>query len=144
MLCGGAEELHPTVTGSFDVLFATSSHYNDAPKTTPRPFDRDRDGLVCGEGAGILVLEDMEQAQAVFDLGFNLTSPPPRPTVYAREYDRAIDLLWGTEADGDIQINEDLGEEFHFQGFNLYQGESVAGPWKKVFTYDVDDSIGLI
>ncbi len=64
MLCGGAEELHPTVTGSFDVLFATSSHHNDSPKTTPRPFDRDRDGLVCGEGAGILVLEEMEQAVA--------------------------------------------------------------------------------
>ncbi len=64
VLCGGAEELHPTVTGSFDVLFATSSHHNDSPKTTPRPFDRDRDGLVCGEGAGILVLEEMEQAQA--------------------------------------------------------------------------------
>lgn len=64
VLCGGAEELHPTVTGSFDVLFATSSHHNDSPQTTPRPFDRDRDGLVCGEGAGILVLEEMEQAQA--------------------------------------------------------------------------------
>ncbi|MEA2068110.1 MAG: beta-ketoacyl synthase N-terminal-like domain-containing protein [Verrucomicrobiota bacterium] len=64
MLCGGAEELHPTVTGSFDVLFATSSHHNDSPKTTPSPFDRNRDGLVCGEGAGILVLEDMEQALA--------------------------------------------------------------------------------
>jgi len=64
VLCGGAEELHPTVTGSFDVLFAASSHHNDSPKTTPRPFDRDRDGLVCGEGAGILVLEDLESAQA--------------------------------------------------------------------------------
>lgn len=64
ILCGGAEELHPTVTGSFDVLFATSSHYNDSPQATPRPFDRDRDGLVCGEGAGILVLEEMEQALA--------------------------------------------------------------------------------
>ena len=64
VLCGGAEELHPTVTGSFDVLFATSSHHNDSPKTTPRPFDRDRDGLVCGEGAGVLVLEEMEQAVA--------------------------------------------------------------------------------
>ena len=64
VLCGGAEELHPTVTGSFDVLFATSSHHNDSPKTTPCPFDRNRDGLVCGEGAGILVLEDMEQALA--------------------------------------------------------------------------------
>ena len=64
MLCGGSEELHPTVTGSFDVLFATSSNHNDSPETTPRPFDKDRDGLVCGEGAGILVLEDMEMALA--------------------------------------------------------------------------------
>jgi 3-oxoacyl-[acyl-carrier-protein] synthase II len=50
LLCGGAEELHPTVTGSFDILMATSTGYNDAPEKTPRPFDRDRDGLVCGEG----------------------------------------------------------------------------------------------
>jgi 3-oxoacyl-[acyl-carrier-protein] synthase II len=62
MLCGGAEELHPTVTGSFDVLFATSAKYNDDPHKTPRPFDRDRDGLVCGEGSGILLLEDYEHA----------------------------------------------------------------------------------
>jgi 3-oxoacyl-[acyl-carrier-protein] synthase II len=62
VLCGGAEELHPTVTGSFDVLFATSSNYNDEPNKTPRPFDRDRDGLVCGEGSGILVIEQYEHA----------------------------------------------------------------------------------
>ncbi len=62
LLCGGAEELHPTVTGSFDILFATSSKYNDRPQMTPRPFDRDRDGLVCGEGSGILVLEEYERA----------------------------------------------------------------------------------
>jgi 3-oxoacyl-[acyl-carrier-protein] synthase II len=62
LLCGGAEELHPTVTGSFDILFATSTKYNDAPQKTPRPFDRDRDGLVCGEGSGLLVLEDYERA----------------------------------------------------------------------------------
>ncbi len=64
MLCGGAEELHPTVTGSFDVLFATSVKYNTTPHLTPRPFDRDRDGLVCGEGSGILLLEDYEHAVA--------------------------------------------------------------------------------
>lgn len=62
LLCGGAEELHPTVTGSFDILFATSTKYNDDPGKTPRPFDRDRDGLVCGEGSGILVLEEYERA----------------------------------------------------------------------------------
>jgi 3-oxoacyl-[acyl-carrier-protein] synthase II len=64
LLCGGAEELHPTVTGSFDILFATSTKYNDAPQRTPRPFDRERDGLVCGEGSGILVLEEYERAVA--------------------------------------------------------------------------------
>lgn len=62
LLCGGAEELHPTVTGSFDVLFATSDKYNQTPQKTPRPFDKDRDGLVCGEGSGILVLEEHERA----------------------------------------------------------------------------------
>ncbi len=62
VICGGAEELHPMVTGSFDVLFATSSHYNHSPHQTPRPFDDKRDGLVCGEGSGILILEEYERA----------------------------------------------------------------------------------
>ncbi|MEW6602377.1 MAG: beta-ketoacyl synthase N-terminal-like domain-containing protein, partial [Nitrospirota bacterium] len=62
LLCGGAEELHPSVTGSFDVVFATSSKYNRTPQKTPRPFDKDRDGLVCGEGSGIVVLEEYEHA----------------------------------------------------------------------------------
>ncbi len=62
LLCGGAEELHPTVTGSFDILFATSTKYNETPQKTPRPFDRDRDGLVCGEGSGLVVIEDYERA----------------------------------------------------------------------------------
>jgi 3-oxoacyl-[acyl-carrier-protein] synthase II len=62
MICGGSEELHPTVTGSFDILFATSTGYNDDPQRTPRPFDSERDGLVCGEGCGILVLEERERA----------------------------------------------------------------------------------
>jgi 3-oxoacyl-[acyl-carrier-protein] synthase II len=62
MLCGGSEELHPTVAASFDILFATSTGYNDDPQRTPRPFDSARDGLVCGEGSGILVLEEYERA----------------------------------------------------------------------------------
>ena len=62
VLCGGCEELGPFVTGSFDILFATSSKYNNNPTKSSRPFDRDRDGLVCGEGSGILVLEEYEHA----------------------------------------------------------------------------------
>jgi len=64
VLCGGSEELHPTVTASFDILFATSTGFNDDPQRTPRPFDAARDGIVCGEGSGIVVLEEYERAVA--------------------------------------------------------------------------------
>jgi 3-oxoacyl-[acyl-carrier-protein] synthase II len=62
VLSGGAEELHPSVTGIFDLLYATSAGYNDSPLRTPRPFDSERDGLVCGEGGGIVILETLEHA----------------------------------------------------------------------------------
>jgi 3-oxoacyl-[acyl-carrier-protein] synthase II len=62
MLAGGAEELCPTEAMAFDTLYATSRR-NDEPQTTPRPYDRDRDGLVVGEGAAIMVLEELEHAQ---------------------------------------------------------------------------------
>src|SRR5262249_52809378 len=63
MIAGGAEELSPTQAAVFDTLFATSTR-NASPESTPRPFDRDRDGLVIGEGAGTLVLEELEHALA--------------------------------------------------------------------------------
>lgn len=63
MLAGGAEELSAPAAAVFDTLFATSTR-NDAPETTPRPFDKARDGLVVGEGAATLVLEDLEHARA--------------------------------------------------------------------------------
>jgi 3-oxoacyl-[acyl-carrier-protein] synthase II len=63
MLCGGAEELHPVQAAVFDLLFAASTR-NDAPQETPRPFDAARAGLVVGEGAATLVLEEREQARA--------------------------------------------------------------------------------
>jgi len=47
----------------FDALYATSLK-NDAPHTSPRPYDSDRDGLVIGEGGGMLVLEELEHALA--------------------------------------------------------------------------------
>jgi len=63
MIAGGAEELCPTEAAVFDTLYATST-VNDRPESTPRPFDRDRDGLVVGEGACSLVLERRDRALA--------------------------------------------------------------------------------
>src|SRR5574344_1461074 len=61
MIAGGAEELHPTQIGVFDTLYATSTK-NSTPDLTPSPFDKSRDGLVIGEGAGTLILEEYEHA----------------------------------------------------------------------------------
>ena len=63
MIAGGAEELSAAGSAVFDVLLATSVQ-NDHPEITPRPFDAGRDGLVVGEGAGCLILEEYEHAQA--------------------------------------------------------------------------------
>ena len=63
MVAGGAEELCPSMAAVFDTLYATSTR-NDQPETSPRPFDKDRDGLVIGEGAATLVLEERDHALA--------------------------------------------------------------------------------
>lgn len=63
MVAGGGEELCVSEAAVFDTLYATSTR-NDAPKTTPAPFDKSRDGLVIGEGACTLVLEERDHALA--------------------------------------------------------------------------------
>ncbi len=97
-VCGGAEELHVTVAGVFDLMLATSVRYNDAPGASPRPFDAARDGMVVGEGAGTLVLESLDAAQRrgariYAELlgygtncdGMHLTSPSPDGMARAME-----------------------------------------------------------
>ncbi len=61
MIAGGAEALCPSEAVVFDTLFATSTR-NDEPQLTPRPFDKNRDGLVIGEGAGTFILEELDHA----------------------------------------------------------------------------------
>jgi 3-oxoacyl-[acyl-carrier-protein] synthase II len=64
MIAGGAEAaITPLSVGGFAAMKALSTR-NDDPTHACRPFDKDRDGFVCGEGAGILILEELEFAQA--------------------------------------------------------------------------------
>jgi 3-oxoacyl-[acyl-carrier-protein] synthase II len=63
MICGSADEYDTTTVAVFDNLLACSTAFNDNPGETPRPFDEKRDGLVVGEGAGAVLLEEYESAK---------------------------------------------------------------------------------
>jgi 3-oxoacyl-[acyl-carrier-protein] synthase II len=86
MLAGGTDALiHPLVLGGFCAIRALSTR-NDAPARASRPFDRDRDGFVLGEGAGVVVLEALDTARArraeplAEVLGYGLASDAHHPT----------------------------------------------------------------
>ena len=90
MLCGGSEApVNPLILAAFSSMNALSKR-NDAPEKASRPFDKERDGFVLGEGAGILILESFEHAKArkadvyaeIVGAGssadaFHITSPDP-------------------------------------------------------------------
>jgi 3-oxoacyl-[acyl-carrier-protein] synthase II len=63
VVCGGADELHPLTVGTFDVMDAASTGFSQVPQKTPRPFDSKRDGVVCAEGAGIVILQELQAAR---------------------------------------------------------------------------------
>ena len=97
MLCGGAEApLAPLCFGAFAMIRAMSTR-NDDPGTASRPFDRDRDGFVMGEGSAVLVLEDLDRARArgarvyaevagyaLTNDGHHMTAPKPNGREAAR------------------------------------------------------------
>jgi 3-oxoacyl-[acyl-carrier-protein] synthase II len=63
VIAGGADELHHTSASVFDIVHAASRTYNDRPNETPRPFDKNRDGLVVSEGAAVVILESEESVK---------------------------------------------------------------------------------
>ena len=103
MVAGGAEAtLIPVGIGGFCAMRAMSTRNHDA-KHASRPFDKERDGFVMGEGAGILILEDLEHAQKrgariyceIIGYGntadaYHLTSPPPGGEGAARSMKMAL------------------------------------------------------
>ena len=103
MLAGGTESgMHEALVGGFAAMRALSTR-NDDPEGASRPFDKGRDGFVIGEGAGMLVLEELEHARArgapilaeLLGYGatadaFHITLPPPGGIGAARAARRAI------------------------------------------------------
>ena len=63
VLAGGSDESTPLVASSFQLLYALAEEESPEPEKLSRPFDADRTGLVCSEGAGILVVEEFEHAR---------------------------------------------------------------------------------
>ena len=62
VLCGGTDEYHTVMTGCFNIMNAASDQFNDRPTEASRPFDRQRGGIVCAEGCGMLVVESLASA----------------------------------------------------------------------------------
>jgi 3-oxoacyl-[acyl-carrier-protein] synthase II len=103
-VCGGTEACIDLVSlGGFAAARALSSGFNDEPFRASRPFDRDRDGFVMGEGAGILVIEEMQHAlqrgalpiAEIVGYGttadaFHITSGPPDGEGARRAMERAL------------------------------------------------------
>ncbi len=97
MITGGVESvINPTCIAGFNSMKALSTR-NDEPEKASRPFDRDRDGFVVGEGSGILIIEALDQAlergakiyaeltgYGMSGDGFHMTAPPPDGSGAAR------------------------------------------------------------
>jgi len=104
MITGGTEAvIAPSAVAGFNAMKALSTR-NEAPEKASRPFERDRDGFVIGEGAGILILEALECAQergahiyaevigyGMTGDGYHMTSPPPDGSGAVRCMQAALD-----------------------------------------------------
>lgn len=63
VFAGGSDEEHWTQTAMFDAMGALSSRFNDRPEQASRPYDKNRDGFVVANGAGLVVVEELERAR---------------------------------------------------------------------------------
>lgn len=120
-------------------LMMTSGPFTMAPGDTQEVVA----GLVVGQGkdrlTSITALKFFDSfAQAAFDADFQLPSPPAAPKVTVTPLDGKVVLTWddASEKGGDPR--------YAFEGYNVYQGESVAGPWKRIATYDVVNGAAII
>jgi 3-oxoacyl-[acyl-carrier-protein] synthase II len=112
MITGGTEAaITPMGVGGFASMRALSTR-NDAPERSSRPFDKERDGFVIGEGAGILVLEEMQHALKrnapvlAEVVGYGMSGDAFHITMPSEDGDGAFRVMVNTLADARVQPNE--------------------------------------
>jgi hypothetical protein len=128
-------------------LQLSSGPFNMAPGDTQEVVC----AVIVGQGTNNLnSVADLKQkdaaAQLVFDLNFDIPSPPPSPIVFVQPLDRAVRLVWDAAAVGTNSANASLGQDFHFEGFRVWQMQSnnaQSNP-RVIATYDEDDSVATI
>ncbi len=139
MVCGGAESaICESGIGGFAALRALSTNFNENPSAGSRPWDKDRDGFVMGEGAGILVLEEYEHAKKrgakmyAEVIGYGLSGDAyhvTAPESTGRGAVRAMQI-----ALGHAKINVDQVDYINAHGTSTPMGDEIeVGAVKQVF-----------